>query len=110
MVGPNGVFSIANIPRDAYTLHIKGAKYLATNVTVNASNGNVTGVTAFLRAGDVDNNNAVDLDDLGLLALAFNTVSGASFYDARADLDGNNAVDLDDLGLLARNFNVSGDP
>src|SRR5207247_1255106 len=109
-VGPDGAFHLANVPRNSYVLHVKGVGYLATNVSADASGGDVTGVSAMLRVGDVDGDNDDDLDDLGILALAFNTTPGDPLYDARADLDGDGDVGLDDLGLLALHFNETGDP
>ena len=53
-IGPDGNYTITGIPLQAYTLHIKGVKYLATNVTVDLTGGNVTGVTATLTAGDAN--------------------------------------------------------
>jgi hypothetical protein len=98
------------IPPKSYTLHIQGAPYLAVNVPVDATNGDVTGLTATLLPGDVNNDNRVDITDLGLLAAAFGATSASPNWNANADLDGNGIVDIADLGLLASTFGKSGDP
>ena len=36
-VPPNGIFSVGGLPRKTYTLHIKGDKYLAANISVNVT-------------------------------------------------------------------------
>ena len=108
-VSPTGAFTLSDIPKKAYDIHIKGAKWLAKNVSI-PPNGDISGLTVTLSAGDVNNDNSVGLDDLGLLADAFDTQSGDSLWDERADLDCNGVVNLDDLGLLAYNFDTGGDP
>ena len=105
----NGSYTVPNLPQKNYNVWIKGEKWLAKVVTANASGGNVTGVNATLLAGDADNNNVVDVDDLTLLLFAFNSKNGDGIYDARCDFDGNGLVDVDDLTDLLFNFNIAGD-
>ena len=110
-VAPSGGFSLTNVPRGNYSLHIKGAKYLAKNVIVDATNGDVSGVVATLLAGDANNDNSVDSTDFGILIGAFNTSASlpGSGYDATADFNGDGYVDSTDFGLLIGNFNEMGD-
>jgi hypothetical protein len=108
-VGPDGAFALPTVPEGSYTLHIKGDKYLAANVTVDASSGDVTGVTATLRPGDVNNDNKVGILDLGLLADSYFKSQGDTGYDPNADLNGDNKVDILDLGLLADYYLEVGD-
>ena len=109
----SGKYMIDNIPAKKYVVHIKGRKWLARNIVVDATSGNVDNAHALLRAGDVNDSsasfNAVDLDDLGDLANAFNTAPGDSLWNASADLNCDGSVDITDLGLLALNFNAVGD-
>jgi hypothetical protein len=109
-VGPDGAFTLPTVPADSYTLHIKGEKYLAANVAVDATNGDVSGVTATLRPGDVNNDNRVGILDLGLLADTYLKSQGQTGYNANADLNGDNKVDILDLGLLADFYLEVGDP
>jgi hypothetical protein len=53
--------------------------------------------------GDLDNNGAVNVDDLNLLLKNFNK-SGPSLV---GDIDNNGAVNVDDLNALLKNFNKS---
>lgn len=110
-VKPDGQFSIGDIPRQSYTLHIKGDKYLAKNVTIDASNGNVTNVSAILLAGDATDDNSVDVLDLDALIQAFDSATGDSNWNnGRADFNCDGSVDILDLDLLIRNFDAAGDP
>jgi alpha-tubulin suppressor-like RCC1 family protein len=109
-VGPNGAFKITGFPRKKFTVRIKGAKWLAKVVAVDATNGSVSGVTATLLPGDINNDNKVDIADLGLLADAFNTTPASPKWNADADLNCDGKVNIADLGLLAGSFNRAGDP
>jgi hypothetical protein len=106
----DGSFRLADIPARVYTVHIKGGKWLAQNVTVDASGGDVTGVMALLRPGDIDNDNTVNIQDLGLLADAFLTTPASANWNENADLNCDSMVNIADLGLLADSFGKSGDP
>jgi hypothetical protein len=105
-----GAFSIGDIPAAPYQLAIKGSKWLQKDVDVDASGGDVSGVTATLLTGDVNNDNKVDIIDLGVLADAFNSTPTGSQWNANADLNGDDKVNILDLGLLADNFGKQGDP
>ncbi len=107
-----GAFSFSGLPLKNYTLHIKGAKWLASNVAADASAGNVSGLTTILRAGDSNDDNSVDSSDFTALIGAFNsdiTVAGSG-YDEKADFNGDGSVDSSDFTLLIGEFNVTGDP
>lgn len=92
-----------------YDLAIKGTKWLQKVVRINAVE-NAYGLEVVLAGGDANDDNVVNIDDLGILANAFNTSPGDPSYDARADLSCDGQVDIDDLGILANNFNTQGDP
>ena len=111
-VPASGVFSLANLPKRNYTVHIKGDKYLAANVTANLTLGSVTGLTAFQNAGDANNDNSVDSSDFGILIGAFNASASipGSGYDASADFNGDGLVDSTDFGILIGNFGSAGSP
>ena len=66
--------------------------------------------SATLNPGDVVENNAVDLDDLGALSLAFDTDPTSDLWNETADLNCDGVVGLDDLGLLSLYFDTAGDP
>ena len=109
-VPASGVFTLTGLFNKAGILHIKSDKYLAVNVPVNLSAGNVTGLTAFQAAGDANNDNSVDTTDFGILVGAYNSdssVSGSG-YDPTTDFNGDGVVDTTDFGLLVGEYNNVG--
>ena len=83
----------------------------------DASSGDVSGISATLWPGDVNNDNRVNIIDLGMLADAFNStgfdlITGLPSinWNPDADLDGDLKVSIVDLGILASKFNAHGDP
>ena len=112
-VGPNGAFTLAPVDQKAYTLHIKGAHYLAANVNVNANSSNVSGIRATLPAGDINGDNSVDSTDFGLLIGAYGDTydpnsATAPVGDVAADLNSDGFVDSTDFGLLINAFGETG--
>jgi hypothetical protein len=104
----NGAFSLTGLPTGSATIRVKHGQSLAV-VQVATLNAGANSVNfGMLRAGDVNNDNAVTLSDFSLLAITFNRTSGQAGYDARADLNGDSAVTLADFSLLASNFNQTG--
>jgi uncharacterized membrane protein len=103
----NGTFTL-DVPARQYTLWIKGAKWLAKVVSVNATQGNAS-VNVSLHGGDANNDNSVDVLDLDVLIQGFDSVPGNSNWDAGADLNCDQSVDVLDLDLLIRNFDQVGD-
>jgi hypothetical protein len=61
-----------------------------------------------LRAGDVNNDNAVNVTDFTLLKTTFGKALGDPGYDARADFNGDNAVTTADFTILKSNFGQGG--
>ena len=109
-VPASGAFSVGGLPHQTYTLHIKGDKYLAANVSINAASGSATGVSALLGAGDANNDNSVDTSDFGVLVGAYGSslsVPGSG-YDPAADFNGDGFVDTTDFGLLVGEYGSVG--
>jgi hypothetical protein len=107
----DGSFSLNGIAAKKYAVAIKGSRWLQKVVTnVDATNGDVTNLDATLLPGDINNDNKVNITDLGLLADSFGKSQGQTGYNANADLNCDNKVNITDLGILADNFNRSGDP
>jgi hypothetical protein len=107
----NGSFSLYDVLPGNYTVHIKGGKWLAENVAVDATNGDVSGVDVFLRGGDANDDNVVNVDDLAALIVAFDAdPTYPNWNDGVADFDCNDIVDVDDLHILILNFDRQGDP
>jgi hypothetical protein len=105
----DGSFRLARIPRKSYILHIKGSRWLAKNVAVDASNGDVSGLSVMLLPGDVSGNNRVNIADLALLSDAFGSTPASPDWNENADLNGDGKVNILDLGLLASSYGRQGD-
>ncbi len=104
-----GNFSLFDVPRQGYTVHIKADKWLAKNVSVDTTNGNVSSVTVTLKAGDANNDNFADISNLLLLIGHYNKVAPDIDYFDAADFNGDGANDITDLLLLIGNYNQQGD-
>ena len=111
LIAPDGAFALTALPAKPGVLHVKSAKHLAKNIPLDLTAGTVSGLTAFLPAGDANNDNSVDSTDFGILIGAFNTSASVlgSGYDAAADFNGDGSVDSTDFGILIGNFNMTGD-
>ena len=109
-VPASGQFTLGGLFSRAGVLHIKAAKYLAVNVAVDLSGGNVSGVTAPLTPGDANNDNRVDVLDFGVLVNAYGGLQSdpASGYDATADFNSDGSVDVLDFGLLVNAYGSVG--
>jgi hypothetical protein len=115
-----GAFSLPSVPAGNYTVRVKGDRWLAKNVTVNTTSGDVSGVNVgTLRGGDADDSNTVDVDDLDLFIQAFDAEQdtdpgtpgdqSSPNWNPRADFNCSGIVDVDDLDIFIRNFDASGD-
>ncbi|NLX90728.1 MAG: S8 family serine peptidase [Firmicutes bacterium] len=60
-------------------------------------------------AGDLNNDNKIDLTDLSLLSLAYFTKPGDKNWNSLADLNGDGFVNNLDLNILSQNYGLSGD-
>ncbi len=109
-VSPNGAFTVNGLPRDTYTLLIKGGSYLAAKTAVNASAGNVTLPNPILlKAGDVNGDNFVDIQDLLLVIASYNKTVSDPGYSVMADFNLDGFNDISDLLALIANYNQQGD-
>ena len=110
LVAPDGHFRVS-VPAGSYTLHISAPKYLAKNVAINALTGNVSGITATLRAGDGNGDNVVDVSDLLLIINHYNQrqANNPNNYLEACDFNSDGANDVTDLLLVIGNYNAQGD-
>ena len=109
-LGADGSFKLPGVPSKKYDLAIKGRKWLRKVTYLDVTTANAPGMNVTLLAGDINGDNVVGLDDLGMLADAFDTAPGDAFWYEQADLNCDGVVGLDDLGILANNFDTAGDP
>ena len=106
----NGHYRTPNVPASTYNVAVKGSKWLQKVIPLTVEDNREALLDVTLLTGDIVENNAVDLDDLGALSLAFDTQEGDASYDPQADLNCDGLVNLDDLGLLSLHFDEVGDP
>ena len=111
LLSSSGTFSLPNIPRKNYQIHVKGNLWLAQNLSLDATGSAASNLSLSLRAGDANNDNSVDSSDFGVLIGAFGGDSSVpgSGYDATADFNCDGMVDSSDFGLLIGEFNNTGD-
>ena len=110
-LGAGGAYRLTNIPAGAYTLSVKGDKWLsAYNPSVYVTGGNASNVNFALQGGDANNDNSVDSSDFGILIGAFNSSinTPGSGYTPTADFNDDGSVDSTDFGILISNFNQTG--
>jgi len=107
-IGISKISIFSGLPRRLYTVNIKGAKWLGIDVTVDASVGD-TYYFRVLKAGDANNDNFVDIEDLLLLIAHYNSISPDANYLEAADFNGDARNDIGDLLLLVSNYNMHGD-
>lgn len=68
-----------------------------------------TGVTLFLKNGDVDLDNEVGIGDNSVLSQAFGTWQGHPNFNVNGDLNGDGDIDIADYSILSSNFGQIGD-
>ena len=114
-VGPNGLYTLTGLPKAAYTVRIKGWKYLAVSLPVDTTSGNQTSVNATLTGGDANNDNTIDIGDFGILVNTYgNTydVNTVTLPDpnVEADFNGDGVIDIGDFGILVNSYGSTGAP
>ncbi|MDU8885505.1 malectin domain-containing carbohydrate-binding protein [Yeosuana sp. MJ-SS3] len=97
----------SQVAESDYKLLVKHPQYLQELVNLNLINDDSIIVPELL-AGDVNDDNKVNISDFAILAGSYNLESGDSEYDDRADLNSSGKVDISDFALLAGNYNIFG--
>lgn len=105
----DGNFVLNGVPGGTQELKFAKEKYLIKKVVIQvvASDNLVGSIT--LLVGDINGDNAINLQDLAILARAYRSEAGQERYNPAADLNEDNRVNLQDLTLLASNFWQAGD-
>lgn len=112
----NGYFEIMNVPMDGKTNTINVSKpgYLKRtieNVTINEDLELYPQTNpGLMMAGDIDQNNAVNMADIVRIAEVFNSKKGSDLYRTDADFNADGAINMMDFTIAAKRFNkVSSD-
>ncbi len=107
--------AIRDIPLGDYDILLKRNQYLSRKIAgaTLVDQSNILDFTfensAELRGGDVDDDDAVNIQDFSILASTFNVFPNEEGYDSRADFTGDGLVSILDFSILASNFNLAGD-
>ena len=110
LLNADGSFSIPAVPEKAYNAYVKGKKWLAKLLPIDARAGDVTNLQITLLAGDANDDNIVDVNDLAVLIESFDAdPTYPNWTDGDADFNCDSLVSVDDLDLFIRNFDKVGE-
>lgn len=108
-LGYVGYYAFDTAVTGVHDIRFRADKFLNTVVQdVDLSVGQ-DATNAYMRNGDCDGSNRVDLDDFLILAATYEVSPSSSGYDPRGELNGDGQVNLDDFLILAGNYEVDGD-
>jgi hypothetical protein len=103
VTGSSGYYKFVDVMNGTYDVTIDHSMYLNATGTCQASgSGTTTWPTVTLLAGDLNDDNTIDILDLSFCAFHFNEVY------ADADVTANGIVDIFDVVLIGKNFGMSG--
>jgi beta propeller repeat protein len=106
----NGNYTLYGVPVGVYDLTAKGRKWLRQKqVNVVSQSWTVTSVDFYLRGGDADDSNCVNIVDLNILKASYGKCEGQPGYDERADFNNSGCVNIQDLSILQSNYGKCGD-
>lgn len=106
----SGNFSVPGLSPGPYDIELKQPQALsrmASGVTLLAGD-NPRVAFGTLLLGDMNDDNAVSLQDYNILRAHFGTCENQAGFDARADLNGDSCISLQDYNLLRLNFGKTG--
>ena len=99
----NGYYKFVDVMNGTYDVTIDHSMYLNATGTCQATgSGTTTWPSVTLLAGDLNDDNSINILDLVLCAANFNTVY------APADVNADGIVDIFDVVLIGKNFGMSG--
>lgn len=106
----DGYFEITDLPEGSYDLWITFNRYLTVKIgPINVSQGILTTLPElWMKAGDVNGNNVIDLFDFVILAHAYGADSGDTRWNVFADIVVDSRIDVNDLFWLAKNYGEKG--
>lgn len=108
-LSPGGKFLI-ELPLGSYKVVATREQYLTRIVKIKLETKDERQeVNLRLLAGDLNNDNRIDLTDLTILSLAYRSKPGDKYWNPLADLNDDGVVDISDLTMLTQNFGLSGD-
>lgn len=100
-----GRYTFDHVSDGDYDVTFVMARYLDTLVKVTASGDQLTLGTVLLLGGDTDDNDKIDLADIGCIGHNYGRTTDV---DERADINGDGRVNILDLVLAAGNYGLTG--
>jgi hypothetical protein len=89
----------------SFLLNIPVLPYsLSSDVTIKLAHNVATASVLLTRQLDINGDGSVDIVDVSIMAVAFNSTVGTSTYNPRADFDANGIIDIIDASIAARYF------
>lgn len=82
--------------------YIRNNAQVIDNVTVGTKDNPVS-----LCAGDVNGDDAINMNDVVLIAKSFNTTSNENGFNDAADVNFDKSINMSDVVIIAKNFNKS---
>ncbi|HEY9061775.1 MAG TPA: dockerin type I domain-containing protein [Pseudobacteroides sp.] len=106
----SGYFEITGkfIPGADTNIYVTKEQYLTRYISISPVKNMMIGspqVPFEMCAGDVNNDNAVNMSDIVILASSFNTLKGDDKYSYKGDLNWDSAINMSDVVIIAKNFN-----
>jgi subtilisin family serine protease len=110
--GPNGMYTLNNVPQGTYDITARGKKWLRQkkpHISIRAAAGSTTPLDFNLLGGDANNSNNINIFDLNILKASYSKSAVQPGYDENADFDNSGSVNVLDLNILKTNYGKSGD-
>ncbi|MDP4179919.1 MAG: glycoside hydrolase family 9 protein [Bacillota bacterium] len=107
-----GLFQINDVaPNSGYTVKISKPGFLTrrvdSKIPINFYNISISSSASpiALMEGDINNNDAINMEDVVIVAKAFNLTSSSPNFNSVADLNQDGSINMSDIVMLAKNFN-----
>lgn len=111
MTDKDGYFEYEYLPANekGYTIKITKSNYLYKEIRIDSfiSDMEISSMDKplIMNIGDINNDNAVNIKDIVLIASAFNTTAGDGNYKIKFDLNEDGVINLVDVVIASKNFN-----
>lgn len=104
-----GDIVVNNIPSGAYDVILTIEKYLGIGwLDVDFSPDIETVISGELVAGDINNDNEINIQDFSIFATSYGTVAGESEFNPMCDLDCSSSIDIADFSLFGASYGLDG--
>ncbi len=102
-------YALSDLPLGNYDVYIKPVGILQLAFyAVEITEGPNTLAMPILKQGDLDNSNAINLFDISILSIGYNTSLGSPQYNPLSDFDCSGNINLFDVSIFSINFNQQG--